>query len=92
MENPFTSRELRITRRLTGRAASLLCPSSHWRLSAVKWIENGFPIKMMICSELEDISLNKIDSQQLRQKAVNLANKWKQKNGTQQNAFVSRLA
>ena len=61
---------------------SLSCPSRYWTLLAVKWLENGFPINMTICNRLEDISLNEVDSQQLRHRAVNLTNKWKRTNAT----------
>ena len=49
---------------------SLNFPSRHWALSAVTWIENGFPINNSICKRLLNISKDKYDSQQLRHKSL----------------------
>ncbi len=60
---------------------SLSFPSRHWALSAVSWIENGFPINNLICEKLLEISGNKSESQQLRHKSFTQARRWQRASG-----------
>ncbi len=61
---------------------SLEFPSRHWALSAVDWIEKGFPINSNICEKLLAISDNKTDSQKLKHKSFTQARRWQHANGT----------
>lgn len=61
---------------------SLSFPSRHWALSAVFWIESGFPVNNSICEKLLEISDNKTELQKLRHKSFTQARRWQRANVT----------